>query len=347
MIVSWRRRAWTCAVVLFAMAFVAAPACAFAITATSTPYPAPARGANSWYWPLGASVAAPAPGWLAFRTWYSLSNKAWHLAWDDMGKAAGQPVYALTWGRVDFASMRVNGYGWNYNTKTTAPGGAIVIRYRASDGTYFKALYGHVDFNETSMTVGTVVAPGQRIAVLNHYANIPHVHFAIRPGTSDPKPLSVTPTAFRKTVGMLMGHTFEWTPDASRTPIPQTYGFVDPARFLRTHTPWTRIAARPGSPRVPSRVTRRRTFTVNGSFNATKVPDACSVTIAGMRLERTGWVERAHWHGTIPKATSGAASYSVRVCIPSRGTWRLVASVPSRMDWTGGASNPSARFTVR
>jgi hypothetical protein len=318
------------------VALLIALACALALA------PAPAHavspGAGGWYWPTGHGTAGRAPGWLSFRTWYSLSPRAWHLAWDDCGHAPEEPVYALSYGEVVFADMHVNGYGWDYKKKTTAPGGAIIIRYRTADGIDFKALYGHVDFVETSMSVGTTVTPGQKIAATNHYASSPHVHFGIRPGLGRPVALPWTKPAFVRTVSSLMGHTFDTTMVVG-VQKPEAYGWVDPARFLRAHTPETPVPARPSRPVIATRVARGHSYVVTGTFAPTKVSGNCPITLVGERLENGTWVPRGSWKGMIKPASVHRAHYSVKVSLPSRGTWRLRVEVASRAEWTAGNSS--------
>lgn len=326
-------------VVVLCLALVAM---ALALPATAL---AVSPGAGGWYWPTGHGTGPRAPGWLSFRTWYSLSPRAWHLAWDDCGKVAGEPVYALSAGVVTFADMHVNGYGWDYKKKTTAPGGAIIISYRTASGTDFTALYGHIDFVEASMTVGTTVRPGQRIAVTTRYANVPHVHFGIRRGLGGPAALPWTKPAFGRTVSALMGHTFDTTGVAG-IERPETYGWVDPARFLRAHSPAAPVAARPSRPIIPARTIRRRTYTVTGTFAPTKVSRTCPLTLVGERLESGVWVRRATWRGAIRPATVSRARYSVTARIPSRGRWRLRVEVAGQPEWTAAVSGWSAT-TVR
>jgi hypothetical protein len=316
------------------------PCAAFAATTTSTPVPTPTPAPNGWYWPMNHVHTAPAPGWLSFRTWYSLSPKAWHLAWDDV-LTVGRPVYSLGYGRVVISRMDVSGYG-----PGGGRGGAMVVRYRDSASTYFDALLGHVVIDIKKFPVGTLVRPGQPIAKLNAY-DPPHLHFGIRKGASFPKPLPSTPHKFENTVGMLMGHTFEYSKNASGTLVPQTYGFVDPAAWLIARSPWVRVAAAPAAPSTPKRVSRGTTFKTSGSFNATRVIEAVPVTLIGERLEGGHWVRRAHWHGSIGRVNGAAAHYDAAIRVSSSGTWRLRLQVPETMDWTAADSASSKRFTVR
>lgn len=326
---------------LVILLYLALAAAAVAVPATALAH---SPGAAGWYWPTGHGTGTHAPGWLGFRTWYSLSPRAWHLAWDDCGKAAGEPVYALSAGVVTFADMHVSGYGWDYQKKTTAPGGAIIIRYRTADGIDFTALYGHIDFAEASMTVGTAVRAGQRIAVTTHYSNVPHVHFGIRRGLDRPVPLPWTKPAFARTVSSLMGHTFDTTMVAGVSK-PETYGWVDPARFLRAHPPETPVAGRPTRPGIPAGTVRGRAYTVTGRFAPTKVSRSCPLTLVGSRLEDGVWVRRATWTGTISPAVIGRAHYAVTVRIPSRGKWHMRVEVGAQAEWGAGAS-PWSRTLV-
>ena len=308
-----------------------------ATTPTRVPTPTPAP--NGWYWPMNHFIKAKAPGWLAFRTWYSLSNKAWHLAWDDV-LTVGRPVYSLGYGRVVISRMNVGGYG-----PGGGKGGAMVVRYRTASGAYFNALFGHIVINLKKFPVGTLVKPGEVVAKLNAY-NPPHLHFGIRKGTSFPKALKSTPKKFRGTVSMLMGHTFEYTRSASGTMKPQTYGFVDPSAWLIARGPWLRIAAAPSKPSAPKRASHTKTFTVSGSFNATRIVEPVKVTIVGERFEGGSWVRRTRWHGSIAKVSGARGRYTARIRVKSTGLWRLTIHVPQNMDWTAGASPASRHIRI-
>lgn len=320
-------------------ALVCAPATAFADT-TATPFPTPTPAPNGWYWPTNHIIKAPAPGWLQYRyKRYTLSKYAWHLAWDDC-LPAGTPVYSLGYGRVVISRMDVSGYG-----PGGSKGGAIAVRYRTSTGGYFTALYGHVVIDVKKYPVGKLVRPGQVLATLNLY-DPPHVHFGIHAGVGFPKPLASTPKAFRSSVSMLMGHTFEYSKNASGTMVPQTYGFKDPAAFLLTRAPWLRTDAAPSRPKTPASARRGIAFTVSGSVCATGVASSVPVTIVGERLVGTAWVRGGHWHGTIA-TTAGPACYTATVKVGVAGTWRFTASVPETMDWTAGISTASRQVKVR
>jgi len=320
------------------IAALCGPTAAFAAT-TPSQFPTPTPAANGWYWPTNRIIKAPAPGWLQFRTWYKLSNKAWHLAWDDL-LPAGSPVYSLGYGRVVISRMDISGYG-----PGGGKGGAMVVRYRTSAGRYFSALYGHVVFDPEKFPVGKLVKPGQVLATLNRY-DPPHVHFGIRGGVGFPRPLSSTPDKFENTVSMLMGHTFEYSRNASGTMVPQTYGFKDPADFLITREPWLRVAPAPSRPKTPSSARRGTAFRVSGSIAATGVACSAPVTIIGERRVGSTWVRSGHWHGTSSKAT-GPAPYSAIVKVSAAGTWRFTTTVPETMDWTAAASTPSRSVVVR
>lgn len=296
-------------------------------------------GTNGWYWPTGHSATSTGGGWLQHR-YYSSGGEAWHLAWDDCG-TVHEPVYSLGWGVVEIADMHVNGYGWNPVTKTTAPGGAIVIKYRTSDGSYFKALYGHLDFNEADLPVGSKVYPGQQIAVTTAYSNVPHVHFGIHLGEADP----VAPAPYTGSVSILMGHTHQYTL-VGTTKVPVTYGWVDPVLFLNTYKPWIAPPARIATPTVPVSVPAGRTFRVFGSFEPTAPVGTRSVVVQCDRFEGGVWVRRAT-HAAVNQAFgTDATRYVAPVRLPLSGPWRVRAYARGDLGWSSATSG-WAPITVR
>jgi hypothetical protein len=238
--------------------------------------------------------------------------------------------------------MNISGYG-----PGGGKGGAMVVRYRTSDGTYFNALFGHIVIDLKKFPVGTLVRPGQLIATLNNYKP-PHLHFGIHKGAASPKALASTPKKFKNTVSMLMGHTFEYTKDASGTMTPQVYGFVDPAAWLIGRSPWQRISPAPSRPAVPKRTSHASTFIVSGSVcaSAGRLYEPVSVTVVAQRLVNGSWMRAGHWHGTISNPAKGAPRYNVRVHIATAGTWRLVVQTQETMDWTSASATPSKTFRV-
>ncbi len=305
-------------------AFAAARApLATASSPAATPTPAP----NGWYWPTDHVITGPTPAWLQFRDWYALSDKAWHVGWDDV-LTYKHPVYALAWGRVMISSMRISGYG-----PGGGDGGAMVVRYRSADGTYFDALYGHIVIDLKSFPVGRRVSPGTLLATLNDY-DPPHLHFGIHVGSGYPEPLKSTPAKFRGTVSILMGHTFEYSTNASGALIPQTYGFVDPAAFLRTHVPWVPPPSQLNSPRTPaSSVRAGEVFETTGTLSPAERPCTSTVLVECQHLERGQWVTRATLHATTSNLSADRSGYSALAKLSRRGAWRLRAYVEGDLDF--------------
>ena len=154
---------------------------------------------SGWRWPTGSSNFCGYFGWLE----YNSPKYPWHLA-QDMCNPQGSPVYSIGDGEVILSRTNVGGYGPNYTE-----GGALVARYQASDGTWFTALYGHLD---SPHGIGPIYT-GEIIGYCNAF-NPPHLHFAVHPGYN-PEP------------------TNPWrgyTNDKSNT-----YGFTDPIPFLNSH----------------------------------------------------------------------------------------------------------------
>lgn len=304
-----------------------------ALLLAAAPKPAEAAGRNGWYWPTGHGATSTGGGWLQHR-YYTVSGvrrEAWHLAWDDCG-VVHEPVYSLGWGVVDFASMQVYGYGWNPITHRPGRGGAIVVKYRSSDGGYFKALYGHLDFDESSLPVGAVVRPGQQIAVTTAYSTVPHVHFGIHLGSEDPTP-PVTP--YTGSVSMLMGHTFQYTMRGTAK-VPTTYGFVDPVLYLNTHTPWVSPPATVSTPTVPARVPAMGAFRAYGTFSPGAAPGSRVVRIECQHLEGGAWVPGGVFSG-ITRNPSGA-TYTVPTRLALPGAWRVRAYAPTSVEWSAATS---------
>src|SRR5262249_32447596 len=115
-------------------------------------------------------------GWLG----YNDRDYRYHEAIDLCnGNQAGSPVYSIGPGEVLFSRTDVGGYG-----PGSPPGGAVVVRHRAADGTYFTALYGHLT---QPHAVGQIQA-GEVVGYSNAWSP-PHIHLGIHPGY-DPQPVS-------------------------------------------------------------------------------------------------------------------------------------------------------------
>jgi murein DD-endopeptidase MepM/ murein hydrolase activator NlpD len=125
------------------------------------------------------------------------NNNSWHMA-QDMRLPQGRPVYAIADGTVA-ESKGEAGYG-----------GVLVVWHKTGDGQKFLAVYGHVI--RGNFPKGAKVRAGQVIGKANS-AN--HVHFGIHPGDAYPPDRN----PFR-------GHTYD---------PKQTYGWVNPVKFLREH----------------------------------------------------------------------------------------------------------------
>jgi hypothetical protein len=154
---------------------------------------------SGWVWPTGSSDINNYLGWLG----YNSPSYPYHLA-KDMANPVGDAVYAIGDGEILASRTDVGGYGPNYT-----PGGAVIIRHQAADGTWFTALYGHLD---SPRGVGAVVA-GEVIGNSNAW-NPGHVHFGIH-------------------VGYDLEATNPWRGYTHDTGV--TYGFTDPLPFLQAH----------------------------------------------------------------------------------------------------------------
>jgi hypothetical protein len=312
------------------VALSAAPAAAQSPAAPLVTLSAPATPTatpNGWYWPTNHIVAAPAPGWLQYRPKQYSLGPAWHLAWDDV-LTYKHPVYSLAWGRVVISRMDISGYG-----PGGGKGGAMVVRYRTADGKYFNALFGHIVIDLKKFPVGRIVSPGELLATLNNYKPA-HLHFGIHLGVGDPKPLKTTPAKLRGTVGMLMGHSYEYTKNASGTLIPQTYGFVDPAGFLLKRKPWVAPPRILTAPVPPSRtVTTGCLFETSGTLCPAVASGGHTVVLQMEHLEKGRWVMRAKLPTTSATLTTSRTAYRAATRFSRTGSWRIRSMVTGDMDF--------------
>ena len=169
------------------------------LTTLSVPGISAETMSSGWIYPTGSSNFCGYLGWLGYN-----SGWGYHLA-QDMCNNAGKPVYSIGNGTV-ISSGNHSGYGCN----GTCPGGCVLVRYEAADGTKFTAMYGHLD-NQ----VGTGdISEGEIIGYTRSDWNPPHLHFSIHPG-SDPEPNN------------------PWRGYTSSKDV--TYGFTDPMSFLNAH----------------------------------------------------------------------------------------------------------------
>ena len=140
--------------------------------ASNSPLRAALEHPNGWLYPAGSSNYQYL-SWLCYNSAFS----GYHLA-QDMANPQGDPVYAVDSGDVIYSSSCVGGYG---GPSGGTCGGALVIRHRAKDGTWFTALYGHLN---SPHPIGHVYF-GDVIGYSNNW-NPPHVHFGVRPGYDVP-----------------------------------------------------------------------------------------------------------------------------------------------------------------
>jgi murein DD-endopeptidase MepM/ murein hydrolase activator NlpD len=125
------------------------------------------------------------------------ANHSWHMA-KDIATPPGHAVYAIADGVVA-ESKGDAGYG-----------GVLVIWHTTAEGQKFLTVYGHI--NRKGCPKGAKVKAGQVIGTINSAA---HVHFGIHPGSSYPPDRN----PYR-------GHTYTAS---------NTYGWVDPIKFLKAH----------------------------------------------------------------------------------------------------------------
>jgi hypothetical protein len=151
-----------------------------------------------------------------FRGWdgywvYRPGNRSWHMA-QDMPAPMGHPVYAIGDGVVLESDPEAH-YG-----------GVLVVLHKTADGHDFKAVYGHI--RRGNFPKGAKVRAGQVIGTVN---SCRHVHFGIHPGRAYPPDKNP-----------LRGHTYVKS---------NTYGWVDPLRYLRDNPRVLKYAA-PALPTV-------------------------------------------------------------------------------------------------
>jgi murein DD-endopeptidase MepM/ murein hydrolase activator NlpD len=219
---------------------------------------------------------------------YRSNNHSWHMA-QDMRLSQGRPVYAIADGTV--AESQANaGYG-----------GVLVIWHKTGDGQKFLAVYGHII--RKNIAKGATVKAGQIIGTTN---SSNHVHFGIHPGSAYPPDRN----PYR-------GHTYD---------SKQTYGWVDPVKFLRQHPASVQPYKAPALPltaTVSTSATPTVLGTADGSVYWSQPSDDTSPTIFAKPLpsgETTRLAEE-----TAPPAldttrylvTTATASFSLYDRLPS------------------------------
>jgi hypothetical protein len=168
----------------------------------AAPVQAQEKMTSGWTWPVSPPVGDTC-GYLHFLQWNPNYSK-YHLA-QDICNQQGHAVYALGDGTVVASTTTASGYGPG-ETK----GGALVVRHQAADGTWFTALYGHLD----SPHAPGAVHAGEVLGYSNAYAP-PHLHLGIHPGFDA-----------ASQADLYLGYT-------DNTAV--THGYVDPLPFLAAH----------------------------------------------------------------------------------------------------------------
>jgi murein DD-endopeptidase MepM/ murein hydrolase activator NlpD len=239
------------------------------------------RGTNGWYFPTGTESLGSMGGWMQYRSW----NHSWHLA-KDIGTRCGKPVYAVADGVVYDAYTYLRGYG-----------GVMVILHRQEDGTYFKALYGHI--KGLKYRKGQRVKAGAIIAYVNN-TSPNHLHFGIHPGPN--KPTDPQHNIFR-------GHTY-----VKRA----TYGWTDPVAFLYAHSTYPPLPPVTISAlRVPTSTVAAAPLSVAASMTPTH-PAPGLVTLQLWYRQGTAW----KYHSAPGMSTVGTDSVRAVVRLPA-GSWRM------------------------
>jgi len=150
--------------------------------------------------------------YVAFGDYYSPTGVySLHLGQDFEGDT-GDPVYALADGEVIESNNAVGGYGPGGTS-----GGALIALFTTSDGSQFKALYGHIDNPHPK----GAISAGDVLGYINNY-DPPHLHFGIHSGKD-------YPIDGKKWRGYIT--------DVEYQALGHTYGWIDPIQFLEDYSP--------------------------------------------------------------------------------------------------------------
>jgi len=171
----------------------------------------PIRHPNGWYWPTisGSTNTEPGAGYNGWLEPYNVLVNgvripAIHVGKDFDGNQK-EPVFAIANGEVIEQNPYLTAYGPN-----GGEGGALIAQFKTSDGSMFRALYGHID---NPHELGPIHA-GEILGYINSY-NPSHLHFGIHLGNEAPPDGKDYRGFIRKD---------EYTGD--------TYGWVNPIVFL-------------------------------------------------------------------------------------------------------------------
>lgn len=164
-------------------------------------------GTSGWYYPTGTSSLG------AYRQFNAeVRDKTdhfygkYHLGIDIAGTWGVTPVYSIGNGVIIDAGEHSD-YKYIKSTGQVLFGGAMVVEYKSSNGTIFRAVYGHI---QDYLRTGTTVYAGQKIATIGRWDDAEHVHFAIKTSAFD-------------------GNNFLGYSSVNGG----SYGFVDPIKFLK------------------------------------------------------------------------------------------------------------------
>ncbi|MDO8964801.1 MAG: M23 family metallopeptidase [Coriobacteriia bacterium] len=261
-----------------------------------------ARGTNGWYFPTGTEALGGMGGWMQYRSW----NHSWHLA-KDIGTRCGRPVYAVTDGVVYDAYTNLRGYG-----------GVMVVLHRQEDGTYFKALYGHI--KALKYRKGQRVKAGAIIAYVNN-TSPNHLHFSIHPGAG--KPTDPQHNVFR-------GHTYVKK---------ATYGWTDPVAYLYAHSTYPPLPpVTITRPDVPTETVAAAPMSVSASMTPVHAGPGL-VTLQVWKLNGLAWT----YHSTQAVSAVGTDSVRTTVRLPA-GSWRMC--VRFKGDSSHGTTTSPVAFTL-
>ncbi len=171
---------------------------------------------NGWYWPTisGSTNTEPETGYDGWLERYNVLVNGVRIPAIHVGKdfegITGEPVFAVANGEIVKQDAYLTAYGPN-----GGPGGALIAQFKTSDGTVFRAVYGHIN---NPHEVGPVYA-GEVIGYINNY-DPSHLHFGIHLGDEAP----VDGKDYR---GFIRADEYTGS----------TYGWVNPIEFLATNEP--------------------------------------------------------------------------------------------------------------
>src|SRR5260370_13234514 len=108
-------------------------------TPGQTACPAAQALISGWTLPTGSNDFCGYLRWLCYNSTFN----GYHLG-QDMCNSKGNPVYSIGYGEVLSSGLH-SCYGLYDANGNCTSGGALIARYQAADGTWFTALYGHLD----------------------------------------------------------------------------------------------------------------------------------------------------------------------------------------------------------